>query len=149
MGIPRFEILTGVVDGVNTTFFTPVAYTPGSLAVFVNGQLKRADYNDGWIEANPATGEVTLKEAPRPCPPDLDEVIQAFFIDTTPLDTGFLELEGILDDTSEVTGLLEIDELEGIIDDTAEVFGTVETETEISGQVDVPEEILGTIHVCT
>lgn len=81
MAIPRFEVAIGVSDGVNLLFYTPTPYLPGSVAVFLNGQLKRADFTDGWTEANPVTGEVALLIAPLGgVPPD---VVQIFYLDTS------------------------------------------------------------------
>jgi len=79
---PRFEVALGVSDGVNLVFFTPTApYLPGSVAVFLNGQLKRADFTDGWVETNPVTGEVDLLIAPLGgAPPD---VVQIFYLDNS------------------------------------------------------------------
>ena len=82
MATPRFEVALGVSDGVNLVFFTPTApYLPGSVAVFLNGQLKRADFTDGWVETNPVTGEVDLLIAPLGgAPPD---VVQIFYLDNS------------------------------------------------------------------
>jgi hypothetical protein len=81
VAIPRFEVAIGVSDGVNLLFYTPTPYLPGSVAVFLNGQLKRADFMDGWVESNPVTGEVTLLIAPLGgMPPD---VVQIFYLDTS------------------------------------------------------------------
>lgn len=77
MSQPRFEVASGAVNGVNTTFVTSVPYTPNTTAVFVNGKLYRKDFSDGWIETSPNTGVVTLLEVP------LDgDVVQVFFTDT-------------------------------------------------------------------
>ncbi len=74
MADPRFEVASGVIDGVNRVFTVSKPYVLGTTAVFINGQLKRADFDDGWVESDPAAGEVTLDEAPR-----LLEVVQVFF----------------------------------------------------------------------
>jgi hypothetical protein len=76
MATPHFEVPAGDVDGVNTVFTVAAPYRPGSTALFLNGQLKRADYDDGWTESNPETGEVTLAEAPL-----TDDVVQVFYLD--------------------------------------------------------------------
>ena len=83
MGLPRFEVPSGVIDGVNTVFTVSVPYISGTTAVWLNGVLLEPSLVDGWIESNPATGEITLKEPPQatgPCP----DVLQVFFQDTTP-----------------------------------------------------------------
>lgn len=64
--------LAGAVNGTNRVFRTPVPYVPGSVAVWINGQLRRADWDDGWVELG---GDVIeLKRAPQP-----EDVVQAFF----------------------------------------------------------------------
>lgn len=107
MATPRFEVALGVSDGVNLVFFTPTApYLPGSVAVFLNGQLKRADFMDGWVETNPVTGEVDLLIAPLGgAPPD---VVQIFY----------------LDDSVPVAGVpeAEITRLHGTVLDTVDVY---------------------------
>ena len=83
MPLPHFEVLSGAVDGVNTTFTASMAYTSGSTAVFLNGQLKRphvAGVQDGWVETSPPAGVVTLDEAPR----SPNDVVQMFYLDTSP-----------------------------------------------------------------
>jgi hypothetical protein len=44
------EVALGVADGMNQVFQTPRPYVPGSVQVFIDGQLQRVDYDDGWIE---------------------------------------------------------------------------------------------------
>lgn len=75
MQLPKIEVPSGVIDGVNTLFITSEPYVPGQLYVFLNGLLQRRDYDDGWIETNPATGAVTLKEAPQ-----TTDVLQIYYI---------------------------------------------------------------------
>jgi len=83
MPLPHFEVPTGAIDGVNVVFNVSQPYKPGTTAVFLNGLLLRADYPDGWVESDPATGEVTLKEPPRVTKITPD-VVQVFYIDTSP-----------------------------------------------------------------
>lgn len=73
MATPAIRDLIGVVDGVNTIFKTPVPYVPGSVRVFLNGQLKRSDLSDGWVELG--YDEIRLHIAP-----DVSDVVQAYFI---------------------------------------------------------------------
>lgn len=79
MSLPKFEVPVGAINGVNTTFFVSTPYSSGSTAFFLNGQLKRIDFDDGWFETNPASGEVTAKE-----PPVTGDVVQIFYLDTSP-----------------------------------------------------------------
>lgn len=62
--------LAGAINGVNLTFTTPWAYAPGTVAVFLNGQLlSRNDGAHPWVETSPALGVITLNGAdyiPRP-----------------------------------------------------------------------------------
>lgn len=84
MPVPRFEVPSGAVDGVNTVYTVSVPYQGGSTAVFINGLLMERTLDDGWTETDPGAGTVTLKEAPRSigaCP----DVIQVFFLDTSPV----------------------------------------------------------------
>jgi len=60
-------LAVGPANGMNVMFTTPTPYDPGSLEVFLNGQAKRADFADGWVELGgglfqmkiaPETGDV-------------------------------------------------------------------------------------------
>ena len=68
--------MRGAVNGINTVFETPDPYVPGSVRVFVNGQLKRADLEDGWTELGGR--RVRLAEAPKAAPGAVD-VVQAYY----------------------------------------------------------------------
>lgn len=78
MAGPVFTVAVGAIDGVNVFFFTPTPYTPGTLAVFLNGVLLRKDYDNGWIDINPVTGAFETKEAPRTA-----DTLQVFYLDTS------------------------------------------------------------------
>lgn len=58
------EPLTGIIDGVNTTFSTSGTYTPGTIKVFLNGQLKRKEFDDGFIELGGT--QIQMKIPPEP-----------------------------------------------------------------------------------
>lgn len=124
--LPTFEVAVGVIDGVNVAFTTPSAipYRAGSVAIFINGQLKRGDYADGWVETNPGTGLVTLDEAPQ-----VGDVVQIFFInDHAPgIDSEELSpLQGKVEETEELSAQFQI---------VAEVIGVISdvviTETDV------------------
>jgi hypothetical protein len=119
----KFEVASGAVDGVNTVFTVSSAYVPGTATVFLNGQLKREDFTDGWAETNPAAGQVTLAEAPR-----TGDVVQIFFIDGSP---------NAPDDTVEVSPLVgklvEVEMLNGLTIPTQEVLGALVSEGGLSG----------------
>lgn len=44
------EVPSGDIDGINTIYETSVAYTPGTLWIYRDGQLIHRDDDDGWIE---------------------------------------------------------------------------------------------------
>jgi len=69
----HIEVMAGAVNGVNVVFQTSAPYVPGSVRVFVNGQLKRADFADGWIELG--YDKVRLALAPV-----VGDVLQAYFL---------------------------------------------------------------------
>jgi len=66
------RVLVGAVNGTNQVFQTPYPYVPGSVRIFVDGQLKREDFADGWIELG--YDKVQLKIAPIS-----GSVVQAYF----------------------------------------------------------------------
>ena len=78
MARPRFETAIGVIDGVNQIFRTSRPYDAGSLAVFLNGQLKRRWFEDGWVETDPGGSIFFMNEAPQ----TLDDV-QVFYLDSS------------------------------------------------------------------
>lgn len=68
----RIEVPAGVVNGINAVFQTSLPYVPGSVRVFLNGQLKREDFADGWIELG--YDKVALKIPPVP-----GDTVQTYF----------------------------------------------------------------------
>jgi hypothetical protein len=119
----KFEVAGGAIDGVNVVFTVSAPYVPKSVAVFLNGQLKRKDYGDGWAETTPTSGVVTLAEAP------IDgDVVMIFYIDASP---------GIPDDTVEVSPLVgklvEVEALSGLVAPTLEVQGALSSENGLNG----------------
>lgn len=60
---------------MNAVFTTTVPYIAGTLAVYLNGQLKRQDLDDGWLETSPGTGVFTMKEVPL-----AGDVVQCFYL---------------------------------------------------------------------
>jgi hypothetical protein len=123
MPLPRFEVATGPVDGTNTTFQVSTAYQPGTLAPFLNGQLKRADYDDGWVETDPATGTFDLNIAPL----EGDDV-QAFFLDTSPVLPG--------ESVSTIFGSIRV------VDDVA---GRIGSQLPLEGKVLVEDDLVGEV----
>lgn len=145
MSIPRFEILAGTVNGINTVFTTSVPYTAGTLAAFLNGQLKRpsgAGVEDGFAETNPATGTVTFDEAPQTA-----DVVQAFYLDTTPtsLETEVSPLFGYIFAVDDLSGSLEaVDELFASAHDVERLGGTI-ADDDLTGAVSDRENLSGSL----
>ena len=107
MGQVRFEVPSGTIDGINTVYTVSVPYVRDSTAVWLNGILLRRDLDDGWVESNPNTGEITLNEPPLSTGPCLD-VLQVFFKDTAPPlpETVVEQIFGTISDELEVSGVL-------------------------------------------
>lgn len=74
---PLIQPLLGAIDGSNQVFDTPAPYVPGSVRVFINGQLKTKDLVDGWTELGGT--KVRLKEPPQVLSGYAD-VVQAYYI---------------------------------------------------------------------
>lgn len=150
MPVPRFEVPLGAVDGVNLVFTTSVPYKPGSTAVFLNGLLQEPSLDDGWAETSPATGVVTLKEAPRSIGDCLD-VIQIFFIDTSPslpeeVVTGIC---GTLDSVDTVCGILkEQVSLCGEVEMEIVLVAGLELEAPFRGLIESEVELVGLLTEC-
>ena len=106
--LPKIEVASGAIDGVNQTFTVSGPYVAFTVAVFLNGQLKRRDFVDGWAETNPAGGAVTLAE-----PPQAGDVVQVYFLDA--LAAGQMEvvevcpLVGTIDFDEDLTGVLSLE----------------------------------------
>jgi hypothetical protein len=59
----RFREAVGVPDGSRTVFETHRAYRSGSLRVLINGTLRRADLDDGFVETAPPEFEMRVAPA--------------------------------------------------------------------------------------
>lgn len=59
---PRKRALTPDPDGIITDFSFPETYKAGTVSVWVNGQKKDPDLDDGYLELGGAV--VQLKEPP-------------------------------------------------------------------------------------
>lgn len=133
--LPKFEVAAGVIDGVNVVFTVSASYQPGTVAAFLNGQLKRKDFVDGWAETNPAGGVVTLAEAPRP-----GDVVQIFYIDSS--GAGVPEVEEVCPLVGKLVGA---DELVGRLAAFLEVTAKAEATGDLSGTMRAAEAISATI----
>lgn len=69
---PVIETATGPINGSNRDFYVSVMYVPGSTEVFLNGQAKRQDWADGWVELG--SNHVKLNQAPA-----VGDVVQVYF----------------------------------------------------------------------
>lgn len=133
MPLPRFEVAFGAIDNVNTTYVLSTPYQPGTLAAFLNGQLKRADFMDGWIETNPASGTFDLKQAP-----ETGDVVQAFFIDTSPVLPGT--------EVTRITGtIVERDDISGAISAPTSMMGAVASLFDLGGGIKAPTVVVGLV----
>lgn len=65
MGLLRIDEVTGAVNDVNTIFYVPNPYVPGTLIIFRNGQQLKASLDNGYIESDPATGQFVMKVPPK------------------------------------------------------------------------------------
>lgn len=148
MGVPRFENLSGTVDGVNRTFFAPSAYAAGTASVFLNGQLMKYSGGDPWTETDPSTGEIELAVD---CTPILTDELQIFYIDTsTPPDqTEICEIRGDIDSISDLScALTAADELQGTLDQVDVVYSNIDAIRPTEGYIDSQDDIYGEICEC-
>jgi hypothetical protein len=140
MPIPRYEQLSGTIDGVNLVFTASMAYAAGSTAVFLNGQLILNTFAPGtpWTESNPAIGEITFVGAVHT--PRTGDVVQMFFIDTSPVLPGEV-IYGIEGEIEEVVVFCD-----GTIKDLQGLSGTIRDVTEVVGGTLVEfESMIGTL----
>lgn len=148
MPTPRFEILTGVIDGVNLVFTASTAYTTGTTAVFLNGQLLQ-NAPLAWSESDPSGGEVTLTADNVPRPGD---VVQMFYIDTSPPlpGTEVTELDGTIEDLDDLDGVIgDVSVLYGTSDGIVEADGRIMETSSLAGVAEDVQEIDGLLEVCS
>jgi hypothetical protein len=148
MNWPRFEVALGVVDGLNVVFSVSSAYQPLTVAVFLNGQLKRRDFADGWTETNPTAGIVTLAEAPIP-----GDVVQIFFIDGVPSSVPNPEevtgIQGVVFEKEAVLGSLSsVAELIGITESVGELDGSVRATDALTATLEEVGNLVGVLQEC-
>lgn len=75
MSQPKFENLSGIINGINTVFSTSKPYIKESLTVFLNGFALQNIGNVNWIETSPVTGIITLAN-----PPNIGDELKAFYL---------------------------------------------------------------------
>ena len=136
-----FENLSGTIDGVNDTFSFSAPYTPGTTAIYLNGQLLLVDGTNPWVELDPSAGTIRITEAgciPRAGAWGTDE-IAGFALDTAaPAPETVIDrpLMGVIKDKDALTGTLsdgfhlaatlqDVDGLTGRIDDVDLMRGEV------------------------
>lgn len=66
------EVAVGPVNGVNKNFSVSASYAPGSTQVWINGQMKRRDFEDGWTELG--SNKLQLGQAPQ-----VGDVVQVWY----------------------------------------------------------------------
>jgi hypothetical protein len=146
MPVPHFEVPTGSVDGINTVFSVSLPYAPGSTALFRNGLLQERSLEDGWYESDPAIGEITLKEAPRGTPLGYPDILQVFFIDTSPVlpETVVQRLHGRLRAAEDLLGrLVSPGRLHGALEAQEGLSGRFYGVVPITGKLEEVERLLG------
>lgn len=147
--LPKFEVAAGAIDDVNMVFTVSAPYQPGTVAVFLNGQLKRRDFVDGWAETSPATGVVTLAE-----PPQTGDVVQIFYIDGSGAGVPDVEevcpLVGKLTGEGELLGrLLTAQDVVALVAASGDLSGTMLTSGTISATLEETDQIHGVLsEVC-
>lgn len=139
---PHFEVAAGGIDGVNKTFFTVLSYLPSTTAVFLNGQLLVTDFENGWVETDPAVGRFDLNEAPVP-----GDVVQIFYLDTTtsPADIDIvIPIKGTITDVSALQGFMsEVETRTGQVQEEAGLQGQLQQMQAMNGVLKDPEELSG------
>lgn len=147
MAIPRFEALSGTVNGVNRVFTTSAAYTPGTVAVFLNGQLLKNPAGDPWVEQNPTTGEIELAVD---CTPVKDDQLAAFYVDTLDSFVGeeVTPIYGSISELGSISGTLgDAEVVLASIEETDSVCGIL-TPINITGAVETQEVLSAVLEVC-
>jgi len=149
MGLPIYEIPTGVINGVNDTFFTTSAYTSGSLAIFLNGQLLKNSTGDPWTEINSVTGEFEIAADCIPGQDGVDDQLAVFYIDTTTAFVGseVTEIAGSVQqlDTLSATLLANVDGRIGSVNQDLPICAAISNITTSSGSIQQIERLSGTI----
>lgn len=148
MATPLIEVPAGAIDGVNKVFTVSLPYQSGTTAVFLNGVLQRIDFDDGWVETSPATGAVTLNEAPV-----LLDTVQVYYVPGTGTGAGTEEvvegLTGTLVTTGDLLGsILASGDLQGTITDRSDVLaGAITAEQPLLGVVADVDNLTGSVEV--
>lgn len=150
MGTPIFTTnISGVVDGANLVFNTPTPYSPGTLAVFLNGQLATKTWDDGWIETDPSTGEFSFKPGNAPRSTQSPDKVGAFYLDTGPDPIVLIEvcpLFGTIEDVTPIDGSLRTEgALVGSIEDRSDLTGVLLAAEALTGSLLDTESLTGTI----
>lgn len=137
---------------MNLVFTLSMPYGPGSTAVFLNGMLQERSLVDGWVETDPDTGVITLKEAPRssgPCP----DVLQVFYIDRSPpmLEVVCVKLRGIvrLGMKRGMHGVLSPSlPMHGHLQPQIAMQGHCDQRKDLRGSVESPKRMRGLVREC-
>ena len=114
MANPMFEKLIGVIDGLNKVFRFSRAYTPGSTAIYINGQLVLAKAFSEWSESDPSTGEITLTRTLR-----TRDTVSGFAMDTlVQVGTTIVPVQTVITGSvlqSSVLGLVQDNNVIGVV----------------------------------
>ena len=142
-----FEILTGTVDGVNDTFTFSAAYTPGTAAIYLNGQLLFHPSGNPWTESDPTTGEITVIAG---CEPRVGDVLSGFALDTVAPSAEVVidqRISGCIEDAVALQGIIcDADCLVGCIEDAA-ITGRLVDQEVIIGELE-DDDLTGVSKEC-
>jgi len=147
---PQFELLTGTIDGANPDFYTSRAYSPGSVAVYLNGQLLLNRTGNPWTETDPNAGQITVTDAG--LVPRVGDEIAAFYLDTT-TDPNQVVIEDLVatihDAEDRLVGVVEAEEeLVAIVAEEDRLEGLVAEEDALAGTVGDEEILIGILEEC-
>jgi len=142
-----FETLSGVIDGVNDVFTFGAAYTPGTVAIYLNGQLLLNDAGNPWTESDPGAGEVTILSD---CIPRPGDEIAGFAIDTAGSgEVEITQIQGAISAVDDIGGTIEtIGDLNGGISPLTAIAGSTEAVESILGGLAAEGEIGGVLKAC-
>lgn len=153
MPAPIFQVLSGTINGVNDTFFFSVPYTPGTVALYYNGQLLLHGGGNPWIESNPATGEVRIIDAQlipiATSGGHPGEVLAGFALDTTTEaeTVEISELQGNIVTRRALSGVISADALVGAIEGLGQLSGLLES-APLSGVLESVGQLDGRVEEC-
>lgn len=144
----HFEPLSGVVDGINAVFTTSTAYSPGTVAVYLNGQLILHPLGNSWLETDPTLGIITFEPGFIPVAGD---VVAAAWCDTAPdlIETEVTPIEGTIEEADSLTGMLSAElSVGGTLEVDDAVVGSLQAEASLAGALGEVDFLEGELEIC-